>query len=279
VSKIERMVAAIDPAPHAPGQGQGARELFHEIVATPVKARRRRRWPVLVPVAALIAAAIVMGVAFLPAEAPRGIAPPAALAFTRSGDDWIVTVKDLYADPERFESEFRARGFDIHLSIAPGSPSTVGHVTGGESSEGARIEEESVACESPGGMCAVALRIPADFTGNANIYFARPARPGERYESAGDVDATGELLHCVPFRGMTVDETRAVLAERSGSIEEFRVGKKSERARQVPGNWFVEDAVPSAPGQVLVWAQPDRVKLSPEAARREKTKMAGCPKG
>ncbi|GAA2325089.1 hypothetical protein GCM10010149_93090 [Nonomuraea roseoviolacea subsp. roseoviolacea] len=279
MSRIERMVAAIDPAPDAPGQGQGARELFHEIVATPVPARRRPRWPVLVPVAALLAAAVVMGVAFLPAEAPRAIAPPAALAFTRSGDDWIVTVKDLYAAPERFESEFRARGFDIHLTIAPGSPSTVGQVTGGESSEEARIEEESVECESPGGRCAVAFRIPADFTGSATISFARAARPGERYQSAGDADATGELLHCVPFRGMTVDEVRAALAERGGSIEEFRVGKKSERASQVPGNWFVEDAVPTAPGQVLVWAQPDQVRLSPEAAELVNKKMAGCPKG
>ncbi|MDR8413731.1 hypothetical protein MTP10_33985 [Nonomuraea sp. 3-1Str] len=277
--KIGRMVAAIDPAPHAPEQGQGARELLHEIIETPIKARRRARWPVLFPVAAVLAAAAVLGVAFLPADAPSGIAPSAALAFQRSGDDWIVTVKDLYADPERFASEFKARGLDIRLSIAPGSPSAVGHVTGGENSEGARIEEESAECESPGGRCAVAFRIPADFKGSAAIWFARPARPGERYESAGDVDATGELLHCVPYRGMTVDEVRAVLAERDGSIEEFRVGKRSDRAQQVPGNWFVKDAVPTAPGQVLVWAQPERVKFTPELIADVKKKMAGCPQG
>ncbi|MFI6300072.1 hypothetical protein ACIBEJ_51365 [Nonomuraea sp. NPDC050790] len=279
MSKIGRMVAAIDPAPHTPEQGQGARELLHEIVATPVKAPRRARWPVVIPVAAVLAAAAVLGVAFLPADAPTGIAPSAALAFQRSGDDWVVTVKDLYADPERFASEFKARGLDIRLSITPGSPSTAGHVTGGEYSEEARIEEESVECESPGGRCAVSFRIPADFKGSAAIWFARPARPGERYESAGDVDATGELLHCVPYRGMTVDEVRAVLAERDGSIEEFRVGKRSDRAQQVPGGWFVKDAVPTAPGQVLVWAQPDRVKFTPELTAYVKKKMAGCPKG
>ncbi|MFI7444886.1 hypothetical protein [Nonomuraea indica] len=279
MSKIDRLVAAIDPAPYAPEQGQDARELFHEIVATPVKARRRVRWPVVIPVAAVLAAAAVMGVAVIPTGAPSGIAPTAALAFQRSGDDWVVTVKDLYADPERFASEFRARGLDIRLSIAPGSPSTVGHVTGGENSEGARIEEESVECESPGGRCVVSFRIPGDFKGSAQIWFARPARPGERYESAGDADATGELLHCAPFRGMTVDEVRAVLAERDGSIEEFRVGKRSDRTQQVPGNWFVSDAVPTAPGQVLVWAQPDRVKFTPELTAHVKKKMTGCPKG
>ncbi|WP_432927504.1 hypothetical protein ACQPZZ_39160 [Microbispora sp. CA-135349] len=110
---------------------------------------------------------------------------------------------------------------------------------------------------------------------SAQIWLARPARPGERYASAGDVDSTGELLH--PYRGMTVDEVRAVLAGRNGSIEEFRVGERSERPTQVPGNWFVESAVPWAPGRVLVWARPDRVKLTPEQTAQAKGKMAGCP--
>lgn len=133
-------------------------------------------------------------------------------------------------------------------------------------------------CESPGGRCVVSFRIPADFKNSAQIDFARPARPGERYRTAGDVDATGELLHCVPFRGMTVDEVRAALAERDGSIEEFRVGKRSDRAQQVPGSWFVEDAVPTSPGQVLVWAQPDRVKFTPEQTSYVNKRMAGCPR-
>uniref|UniRef100_UPI003F49B1E3 hypothetical protein n=1 Tax=Nonomuraea bangladeshensis TaxID=404385 RepID=UPI003F49B1E3 len=277
MSKIDRLVTAIDPAPHAPEHGQDAQELFRRIVATPVKARRRVRWPVVIPVAAMLAAVAVMGVAFIPTGAPGGVAPAAALAFERSGADWIVTVKDLYADPERFASEFKARGLDIRLMIAPGSPSIVGHVTATDNSEGAGIEEESVECES--GRCTASFRIPGDFKGSAQISFARPARPGERYVSAGDAEATGELLHCVPFRGMTVDEVRAVLAERDGSIEEFRVGKRSDRAQQVPGNWFVTDAVPSAPGQVLVWAQPGPVKLTPEMTMHVKKKMAGCPNG
>ncbi|MER7132431.1 hypothetical protein [Streptosporangium saharense] len=277
MNRIDRLVAAIDPVPHAPEQGRDARELFDEIVATPVRARRRVRWPVVVPVATALAVAVVMGVVFIPGDAPSGIAPAAALAFQRSGDDWIVTVKDLYADPERFASEFRARGLDIRLWITPGSPSTVGHVTGRTISEGDGIEEEPVECESPGGRCAVSLRIPAGFRGSEQIWFARPARPGEQYESAGDVDATGELLHCVPFRGMTVDEVRAVLAGRDGSIAEFRVGERSDPAQHVPGDWFVQDAVPTAPGQVIVWAQPDRVKLGPELTAYVEKKLAGCP--
>ncbi|WP_066362728.1 hypothetical protein [Herbidospora mongoliensis] len=271
MSKIGRMVAAIDPVPRAPEPGQEARELFDEIVATPVEPPRRLRWPVLIPVAAVLATAAVLGVAFLPPGAPSGIAPPAALAFQRAGDDWIVTVEDLYADAERFASEFRARGFDIGLAIHPGSPSVVGRVTAMESSEGSHIQEESADCRSLG-RCVVSFRIPADFKGSVKLHFARPARPGEQYFSAGDVGNEGELLHCVPFQGMTVDEARAVLAERDGSIAEFRVGTdrgRSDPAEQVPGNWFVEDAVPWAPGQVLVWAGPSQVTVDTQ-------KRAGC---
>lgn len=251
------MVTAIDPHPHEPEPGREARDLFDEIVATPVEAPRGRRRVILIPAAAALA---VLGVIFIPQSAP------AALAFQRAGDDWIVTVEDLYADPERFTEEFRARGFDIGLSIQPGSPSVVGQATGWESSAGSRIEAESMD----------SFRIPADFKGRTNIFLARPARPGERYSFAGDVNDEGELLHCVAFTNMTVDQVRAVLAERDGSIAEFRVGidvGRSDPAKEVPGTWFVEDAVPSAPGEVLVWAAPDRTTriLYPES------KMDGCP--
>ncbi|MGR6924368.1 hypothetical protein ACU635_59780 [[Actinomadura] parvosata] len=281
MSEIGRMMAGIDPMPRAPEQGSGARELLHEIVKTPVETPRRTPRLELIPAAAVLATAAVLGVAFLPADAPTGIAPAAALAFHRSGDDWVVTVQDLYADPERFASEFKARGFDIELSLQPGSPSVVGKVMGGDQTPGARIEEESVSCAPVGDRCTVAFRIPADFRGGASIWLARPSRNGERYVWAGDVDAPDELLHCVPYRGMTVDRLRAVLAGRNASIESFRVesGNRSNPVPQVPGNWLVKGAASAAPGQVIVWAQPDRIELTPEQRANVKERMAGCPTG
>ncbi|PZG43444.1 hypothetical protein C1I98_18340 [Spongiactinospora gelatinilytica] len=280
MSRIDRMVAAIDPVPQAAEPGEEVAALFETIVATPVKGGRRRvRRAVVIPLAAVLGAvAVVVGLAFVPADAPVGIAPNAALAFQRVGDDWVVTVKDLYADPERFTSEFKARGFDIELFTAPGSPSVAGQLAFSETAEGTTpVKEESVGCDSPGGGCTVSFRIPADFKGRMQLGFARPARAGERYEFSGRVDAAGELLHCVPFRGMTVDEVRGALAKRGGSIEEFRVGEKSEVAREVPGGWYVESAVPWAPGQVLAWAQPDPPQFTPEEKARMKKGMAGCP--
>ncbi|MFI6742241.1 hypothetical protein ACIBI9_55840 [Nonomuraea sp. NPDC050451] len=97
--------------------------------------------------------------------------------------------------------------------------------------------------ESLGGRCVVSFRIPRDFKGSAQM-----------------------------------DEVRA---ERDGSIEEFRVGKRSDRAQRVPGNWFVRDAVPTASGQVLVWAQPDRLLVHSRAdrAREEDGRMPERPTG
>ncbi|RBQ15558.1 hypothetical protein DP939_34865 [Spongiactinospora rosea] len=282
MSKLDRMVAAIDPAPQAAEPGAEASALFETIVATPVKGGRRRvRRAVVIPLAAVLGAvAVVVGLAFVPADAPGGIAPSAALAFQRVGDDWVVTIKDLYAEPERFAADFKARGFDIELMTGPGSPSVVGQLAMSETAEGTTpVKEESVGCDSPGGGCTVSFRIPADFKGSMRLGFARPAQAGERYEFAGRVDAAGELLHCVPFRGMTVDEVRGALAERGGSIEEFRVGERSDRAREVPGGWYVESAVPSLPGQVLAWAQPDPPRFTPEEKANMKKSMAGCPGG
>ncbi|GAA3673499.1 hypothetical protein GCM10022224_042190 [Nonomuraea antimicrobica] len=198
----------------------------------------------------------------MPKAAP--LAPSGALAFQRSGDELIVTIIDLYADPERYRAEFQARGLDIDLSFTPGSPSIVGQLVYSDSGEGGQIEYAHQACEESQDGCEFALRIPADQAGNATLVLARPARPGEKYDSMGFADAPGELLHCVAFTNLTVGGLRAVLAERDGSIAEFKVmdGAESRRvgAAEVPDNWFVTDVWPWAPGKVQVEAGPERVK-------------------
>ncbi|MFI6538770.1 hypothetical protein ACIBHY_40395 [Nonomuraea sp. NPDC050547] len=272
MSKIDRMLRTIDPAPIAPQEGRGARELMEEIVATPAEVRRRWSWPVLLPLAAVIALAAVVGVAFLPKKAP--IAPSAALAFQRSGDDWIVTVSDLYADPERYREEFRARGLDIELSFTPGSPSVVGSVVYLSTTE---IVSLTNACATDPTGCTISLRIPAKLSEKAAIVLARPARPGEKYDTMGFVNAPGELLHCVAFENITVGELRKVLAKRDGSITDFRimVGGESRKvtAMQVPDHWFVQDVTPHALGEVRIWAGPEPAK---RPGRREPAESDAC---
>ncbi|MFI9557505.1 hypothetical protein [Nonomuraea endophytica] len=272
MSKVDRMLRAIDPAPIAPQEGRGARELLEEIVATPVEVRRRWNWPVLLPLAAVIALVAVVGVAFLPKKAP--IAPSAALAFQRSGDDWIVTVTDLYVDPERYREEFRARGLDIELSFTPGSPSIVGGIVYMSTTE---IVSLTGTCAADPTGCAISLRIPAKLSEKAAIVLARPAKPGEEYDSLGYVNAPGELLHCVAFENMTVGELREALAKRDGSITDFRVmvGRESRKvaATQVPDSWFVHSALPHALGEVRIWVDPEPVT---RADRQEPAEGDAC---
>src|ERR1044072_759691 len=79
MSDIDNLMRAIDPTPHAPEQGPGARELRAAIMATPAPGRRRSRLPqrgafglrrpVLASAVPAAAVAVAIGVG-LPAGGP-----------------------------------------------------------------------------------------------------------------------------------------------------------------------------------------------------------------
>ncbi|WP_436763035.1 hypothetical protein [Streptosporangium sp. V21-05] len=125
---IDRLVADIAPDP-GPGMTPLAMELFEEITTAPAVApapprRRHRRFAVPV-VAALAASAVVAGWVLPPA---LGVGPaPASAApdIKREDDHYIITVKDLFADPDTYQSELKARGLDITLKLLPTSASRV----------------------------------------------------------------------------------------------------------------------------------------------------------
>ncbi|MEV0169399.1 CU044_5270 family protein [Nonomuraea fuscirosea] len=79
MSDIDNLVRAIDPTPHAPDPGPGARELRAAIMATEARPRRtaRRRLPRRASAVGLVAAAGVAAV-FLGQVAPTATPPPAA---------------------------------------------------------------------------------------------------------------------------------------------------------------------------------------------------------
>ncbi len=70
MSDIDNLVRAIDPAPHAPDQGPGARELREAIMATPARPRRAIRRPVWRAGAIGLAAAAAAAAVFLSQAAP-----------------------------------------------------------------------------------------------------------------------------------------------------------------------------------------------------------------
>ncbi|MFF0307071.1 hypothetical protein ACFYSC_06570 [Streptosporangium sp. NPDC004379] len=301
---IDRLVAGIAPDP-GPGMTPGARELLDEITAMPVPAagglRRRLSTGVhrprvtaprgpsrlprrsAMPLVAGIAAAVTMLSWALPGL--FGTAPASAtLDIKQEGDHYVITVKDLYADPGMYERELKARGLDITLMLVPTSPSLVGQMVvlngGHEGIRQGRVIPEQDAIktiDAPGDCvrfagCSIGLRVPVGFREKGEIFLGRNARPGETYKMPPGIDMPGEPLHCVDYVNRSVDEVRAMLRARGVEPEFTHYGAERGEKTSTPGDWYVHDGVMSAEGRARVLAVP-----TPNGAPRPMD--ARCPEG
>ena len=243
--------------------------------ATPNRApRARRRWwwwlagiPATAAAAALIAAAVVAHTGGPGGAGRTGgtmqLRPDAhALAFTRVGRYIDVIVRDPLADEASYNAEFKAHGLDITLSLVPVSPSLVGTVveisTSGPDGDSITTITAKGRCWTGGGgsECPVGLRVPVGFRGQASLVFGRAARPGELYESTTSASAPGEVMHGLNYVGKRVSSVLAMLAERHVTVPTYRDDGRALTARQVPGTWYVYDAIPWALQQVLLVVGP-----------------------
>ncbi|XVQ06502.1 hypothetical protein ACQP1W_28015 [Spirillospora sp. CA-255316] len=254
-----------------------------ETAAAPgrARARVRRRLTIGLPLLATGVAGAVVAVTLVTQSGDPGdpvrptptwgthgqIRLAAALNFTRQGRYLDVRIRDPYADPKRYRGEFAKHGLNVGLRLVPVSPSMVGTVVMEETSEGTRPDDFTDirvkgACEVPSGGddCTVGVRIRIGYKGSASVVFGRAARRGEKYESAGQADARGEAMHGLVYRKRPVSQVLAALKERNVTVPEYRVqeGNQSQvrYPGQVPGNWYVHDAVPWADGQVLLFVGP-----------------------
>jgi hypothetical protein len=269
-------------------RSQTLADLASQITATPVDmppaARRRlsgqrasrghkRRVLLAIPLVAGVSAAA----AFIAVSGAFTSAPPAApgeasgqaqpttrtgqaLAFTMSAGSITVIVRDPLADPTVYRAEFAAHHLDITLQMRPVSPSMVGAVFYmDEPGTGPHLIPITAkgACFTPGGgdNCPVGVKIPAGFRGPAEIDFGRAARPGEQYVSTGSAFAPGEAMHGMTVKGKTVTEVVAQLHARHVSVAYFNVEGPTgnTNVHSVPGGWYVYDAVPWAPGEVMLF--------------------------
>jgi hypothetical protein len=234
--------------------------------------RARQRWLIAVCAAAAVTAAVVAGAMLAgPGKPHPGVsAPPEAraarvLSFTRHGRYIDVRVRNPVADPKRYRAEFRARGLNITLTLVPVSPSLVGTVVYFGGSPSARVITPITAkgrCHEASGtsQCPVGLRVPIDFRGNAQLVFGRAARPGEHYESTAPATAPGEVMHGMHYVGRTVAVVLAMLRTRHVTVPVFHYDGRLVPPRRVPGSWYVYDADPWAPLQVMLWVGPTRTQ-------------------
>jgi hypothetical protein len=266
---IDRLVAGIAPAA-GPGMTEGARELFEEILAGESSGAPagRRRWRLALPlVAVLTGAAVAVGWLLPGGLGPR---PASALDIRRESGNYVITVKRLFAAPERYEAELRARGIDISLTVEPVSPSLVGTIAppfdkrydGLSPGQIAQRRDLISSIERPGGCagrltCVIGLRVPVGYRGKARIMLGREGRPGERFHAFGQLNNPGEPLQCVALTDRTVADVRAMLSARNIRIGVFAVPLRGTRA-SVPTSWYVHEGWLTQPGAALLVAAPDR---------------------
>ncbi|WP_066361373.1 hypothetical protein [Herbidospora mongoliensis] len=232
---IDQMIAGINPAPDDAPVTPGALALLEEIKAVPAVRRPRAR--VGAPIAALTAAAVTW--ALWPG-------PAAALDIRREGDRYVIVVNDLTANPETYRDLLRGVGLEVNLRTVPAAPSLVGTAIplGGRDVDFLTKEGDCVLID-----CVVGLRIKAGHQSPIDIRLGREAAAGERYAMPGQIDAPGEPLHCVDFRGLRFGAVKARLAEK-GVTNVTAAGGAAE------DDWFVHDGVMWAADTALLLAGP-----------------------
>jgi hypothetical protein len=257
--------------PGQPRQPRSRRKPIRTSIATPLAAA--------LAVIALVAAALAItrpSAPPKPATAPppsvKARVPAQVLSFTTSDGYITVIVRNPLADPARYRAEFAAHHLNITLKMVPASPSIVGTVVYVEEPASSPDIETITAqgrCYTGGGgsACPVGVRIPVGFRGRAEVVFGRAARPGEQYESTAPATAPGEVLHGLHFVGDTVTQVLAMLRERHVTVPVFNYAQSggARNVSHVPGTWYVYDADPWAPGQVLLSVGPTRTQPENQA--------------
>jgi hypothetical protein len=220
---------------------------------------RRRRLVLGLPLAAMgVAVAVVVSLLVTGNQA----LPPAAyqaLSFTTSSGYITVLVKNPYADPSWYNADFASHHLAITLRVVPVSPSLVGTVVFEDDQPGTSDITPITAkgkCWTGGGgdECTIGVKVPLDFHGQASVDFGRPARSGEQYASTTSPFVAGEALYGMHYIiGQTVPTVLAELAKRHLTAVLNNHVITTASPSQFPGTWYVQDAVPYAPGVVMLF--------------------------
>lgn len=252
-------------------------DLAERITSTPVHHRppsvrwaAQRPWRPGIALAAGLAVAVLVATTIGDAGTkvgPVNLGPASAqaLSFTTQGRFIVVIVRNPLADPARYRAEFAAHHLNVKLQMVPVSPSLVGALVafGGDSITQIKPITAVGKCYTDGGsnVCPVGVRIPTNYAGSADLVFGRAAQPGEQYVSGGPATAPGEVTHGLRFKGRTVATVLALLRARHVTVPQYRwqTGNYAKvlRPDQVPASWHVYNAIPWAPGQILLFVGPN----------------------
>jgi hypothetical protein len=237
--------------------------------STPVRSRSSRpARPRLVLAGAF--SLLILGVVAATVVRSPGQDQPQALSFTDTGNSVIVRVVDPAADPARYNAEFKAMGLKVKVEAVPVSPAWVGKFAGysvPDQRTTLRLLDPGEKCNGtlnaadPG--CQEGVEVPKDMKGWAEIQFGRAAKPGEMYQhSSSSAGAAGEPMAGMTFKNRTVAEVLPQLQARGLKVVGYNSGPgpNLQGHDSVPGSWYVHDATPFAPGEVVffVGETPDK---------------------
>ncbi|MEU6716482.1 hypothetical protein ABZ897_33880 [Nonomuraea sp. NPDC046802] len=191
-----------------------------------------------------------------------GLGQASALDIERVGDHYVITVKDLLADPEVYQSELRDRGLDITLRVAPTSAGNarrmfVLHDVDSPALGPARARERPHHHRRRARPVPAARRLrdrgegPVDYAKKAEIILGRQAMLGEKYAIPPGLAMPGEPLHCVAFVNRSLAEVQELLRER-GVRARFISNGQRRAQDSAPSGCYVLDGVMSAHGEPLL---------------------------
>lgn len=230
--------------------------------------RRQPRSLILVAAASLLVAGVIGATVVQQPGDDR----PQALSFNEQGGKVIVRVVDPNADPKRYNADFKAMGLNITVKAVPVSPPKVGKwsshaVWKSSDMDKLRLLEPGEKCSGtlnasdPG--CQDGLEVDRSIEGKVEIDFGRAAKAGEMYSHmSSSATEKGEAMEGMKVRNRTVAEVLPEIEAKGLKVNHYLTGNQPQldSSESAPGNWYVHDASPYAPGEVTLYVGPTKEK-------------------
>lgn len=198
-----------------------------------------------------------------------------AMSFTRENGRITVIIKNPYADAAWYNADLARHHIPFTLQVIPTSPSLVGTILGGNYAPGVRELTGGRRCYYPSsgemGPCLIGFSVPVNLKDEGSVWIGVPARRGQQYASVGSIFAPGEALAglLTQVAGQPLSKVRPILASHHLTVAVCRdADNNNVKPDSVPGDYYVTNMLPWAPGQVIMWTGPkqfwagsERVKL------------------
>lgn len=187
-----------------------------------------------------------------------------ALSFTKEKGTITVIIKNPYADAAWYNADLARHHIPLTLQVFPASPSLVGSIMGGNYAPGVKDLTGQRRCYYPsaGGTaspCVIGFTVPTNLKDEGSVWIGGPAKPGQQYATTGSIFAPGEALAGLlkQVAGQPLSKVRPILASHHLKIADCRdKNNHNVNPDSVPGDYYITNIMPWAPGQVIVWTSP-----------------------